>query len=44
MPIPVMRRFGAERDQMSLLVKVLACGAVILAGTYFGFLYWITRP
>jgi hypothetical protein len=39
-----MRRLGAGNEQLSLLVKVLTWGALILAGAYFVFLYWITRP
>jgi hypothetical protein len=43
MPIPLLRRSEGEGEQIPLLVKVLICGAIILAGTYFGFLYWFTR-
>jgi hypothetical protein len=43
MPIPFARRFGAEREPMSLLVRVLTCGAVIAAATYFALLYWFTH-
>jgi hypothetical protein len=43
MPNSLMRRFGGDREQISLLVKVMAWGTAILAGTYFGLLYWITR-
>ena len=42
MPIPLMHRFGAEREPVSLLVKILTCGTLVLAATYLGFLYWIT--
>jgi hypothetical protein len=43
MPIPFTRRFGAEREPMSLLVTALTCGVVIVAITYFVFLYWFTH-
>jgi hypothetical protein len=42
MPIPLMRR-SRERERISLLVKALSLGTIIVAVTYFGFLYWITR-
>jgi len=43
MPVPFTRLSGPEREPVSLLVTVLTCGAVITAGTYFAFLYWMTR-
>jgi hypothetical protein len=44
MPIRFPRRFAADSEGMALIVKVLSCGAVLVAGIYFAFLYWITRP
>lgn len=43
MPVPLIHRFGAERERVSQLLKLMTWAAVILAGTYFGLLFWITR-
>jgi hypothetical protein len=49
MPITLRRHFnsgqapaGGEKETVKRLAKILACGAVIVAGGYFALLYWLT--
>lgn len=48
MPIALHRYFhsgrtpaGAEKEPVARLAKILTCGAMIVAGAYFAFVYFL---
>ena len=48
MPIALRRHFhsgqtpAGEKERAIRLAKILACGALIVAGGYFALLFWLT--